>query len=115
MSARHLLRQGKQCKDDTEDKCLYLDENGMACAAGVFLTDEGAQAADNPKEKLGHICSSAAWQHLIDLGAVPDVNCLLITALQNVHDYTSVHTWRDNLRRTAKDFNLNDAVCRESL
>jgi hypothetical protein len=112
MSAGHLLKQGKQCQDDTET-CLYRGENGMACAAGVFLTDEGAKAADNPKEMLGHSCPTAGWEHLVFLEAVPCKHVELIRALQGIHDYILPSGWKTRLSELADRENLSDAVCHE--
>jgi len=103
MSASHLLKQMGRSQSDSE-ACLYRGPNGLKCAAGVFLTDEGAEAADNSCENT--------WGGVVARRIAPPENESLIESLQNIHDYRRIDTWREQLKLLAECEGLDDSVCR---
>lgn len=103
MSARHLLKQMQ--RSESSSTCLYRSGN-LACAAGVFLTDAGAEAADSLSGPQG-----SPWDMVVQNELAPVTNVQLICELQSVHDYNDPIAWKEKLMDVAKDFNLNDAVC----
>lgn len=98
ISAAHLLRQMVRSANGV---CLYRSGK-LACAAGVFLTDEGAKAADNLEDP--------DWYAVVEAGWAPPTNERLVLQLQGVHDYDDPSEWHEALRLLAKEHNLNDAV-----
>ena len=107
LSASHLLKQRKRCESD-EETCLYR-KDGMACAAGVFLTDEGAKKADSYADKGG---GGLAWDAVVAAGLAPDHHTRLILDLQGVHDGSDdPELWRDQLHKLAAEYQLNSDVC----
>ena len=114
MSASHLLKQMEQSllpgwsENSPNGRCFYRGENGLKCAAGVFLTEEGARECD-----LYDNCGSGSgWRELVHARLVPDTNESLIQRLQLIHDHYWPSEWREKLIALAADFGLDDSVCR---
>jgi len=114
MSASHLLKQMEQSREPQvlpsapSGLCLYRNEAGLKCAAGVFLTDAGAEECD----AYDNCGSGSGWGTLSDAGLVPNTNERLILHLQDTHDNHWPSEWRACLIRLAAEFGLDDSVCR---
>lgn len=87
----HLLQQGKQCKSGHSGGCLYRGPKGMACAAGVLISD------DEYYEGLEH----RGWLDIIMAGAASSAHAQLIIELQSVHDnaHGDAPRWIDGVYR----------------
>ena len=114
MSASHLLKQMEQSRDPRirqnapNGLCLYRNDAGLKCAAGVFLTEERAKECD-----LYDNCGTGSgWKVLVEVGLVPKPNCDLIDRLQKLHDNNWPSDWREKLITLAAECGLNDSVCR---
>ena len=98
-AAEHLLKQSRRSASEAGG-CMYRGENGLKCAAGCFIADD-------------EYCSQmegAPWDTLARRGIVDTKHCVLIHALQCVHDsYVPARWWR-MLRGVAERFNLNPNV-----
>lgn len=120
MSAAHLLKQNSMSINSTKTTCAYRGERGKACAAGVFLTDEGARNYNGD-----------SWEELILDSRIPKIHKELVDTLQSIHDgpmairnrllsksvkvrkpaqAKHVKTWPEQLRKLAQDFSLDDSV-----
>ena len=94
MSANHLLKQNEMCSTD-DDGCLYRDDNGNKCAAGVFLSDDEGYRFNvglgwiNVAQSLGQTEHDA-----------------LICDLQNIHDDNHVDIWPELLKNLAEKVGL---------
>lgn len=104
MSAAHLLRQ--MVRSEKPGACLYRSGE-LACAAGVFLTDAGAEIADSMGGSDG-----SPWDRVVAAKIAPSTNESLIGSLQAIHDFREPDEWRRALRLLAKEYNLNHAVLR---
>jgi len=110
MSASHLLKQMEKSSfnDRPHSLCAYRGRNGLKCAAGVFLTDEGAPECDD----YDNCGEGSGWSELVSAGLVPDTNWILIQELQKLHDECDPRYWRDRLIDLAAANSLDDSVCR---
>ena len=84
----HLLKQNaKSCIGEV---CAYRGNNGLKCAAGIFLSDENAEKLDSMQ--------GFAWDcELISAGLSVD-KTNLIRDLQSIHDREPVSEWRGLLQ-----------------
>lgn len=74
-SVEHLLEQGVPSIEAGEyPKCVYRSEEGLQCAAGIFLAPE----KEYPQDKT--------WGHLVFTGRVDGTHDLIIRQLQRCHD-----------------------------
>lgn len=94
MACNHLLTQNASSLN-AEGECVYRGPNGLKCAAGIFLTEEGAAE-----------CEGSNWFALAMEGRVPHTNRQLIQDLQHVHDGRLAATWSDALRKLAEQYYL---------
>lgn len=107
MSASHLLKQNEKSvtRSDGGETCQYRSGKLM-CAAGVFLTDKGANRADNMYDSE----TGAAWDEVVRARIAPDTHKELVRHLQEVHDYYDLRQWPKKLIDLAKYYDLNDDV-----
>lgn len=99
MSVNHLRKQKARSMSpggpNEYPVCAYRGEQGMMCAAGIFLNDRDAK-----------LCEGKSWDWLADNKMVPTNHHNLIVALQCCHDYLIVPEWETRLKKIARDFNL---------
>lgn len=107
MSAKHLLTQMKQSKKG--NFCVYSGEGGLKCAAGIFLTEEGAKECDKFGEEDAE---GSGWAALLRATMVPPQNAELIECLQDIHDdRNGPSEWRYKLICLANEYSLDASVC----
>ena len=101
ISKNHLLTQNEKSMVQGESAsagikiCAYRGENSKMCAAGPFLKDEEASK-----------CEGNDWTSLYKYHLVPSIHSELVTALQDVHDYSEPSAWEMELESVAVNFNL---------
>ena len=85
---------GKTCTS-----CAYRGDNGLKCAAGIFIPDEDyvVDMENTP------ISSSRIFPVL----KRQNINFDLLKSLQIVHDGFEPYEWETRLHDVAKKFNLN--------
>ena len=99
--ATHLLKQDKQSYKGKDSACAYRGEEGRQCAAGCLIGDnEYREGWEN-----------TTWGRLADNGNVPEQHRLLITDLQQVHDFSSPCNWREKLNLVAAQHGLDGVTC----
>lgn len=96
--AEHLLTQGKKCQ--SYGRCLYLNEEGLKCAAGCLI------AADEYKDEF----EGKGWGELVAGGYVADSQQYLMRDLQRIHDDQDPSEWSDSLYDLTIGYGLNPAV-----
>lgn len=92
IGAKHLLTQMKKSLADSRrggTLCAYRGNNGLKCAAGIFIPDSKYNFGMEGKNwnKICTMHSEAA-----DWG-----DYRMIVRLQNLHDLYSVEAWTENL------------------
>lgn len=103
----HLFNQGRQ-SISPQGNCLYRAHGELACAAGIFLTDEQAAAADEKDQ--------SAWDYISEdvLPGLGKGKNALIHQLQIVHDlYTnweSEQALKNHLLMVADTFKLDCTI-----
>ena len=113
----HLLAQGEQARTSPMGRCVYLNDRGLKCAAGVLLRDGSpAQTSPGPWPSDADLCqgphtnlySYADWPCIQDLyeQAREIGHCDLVRALQRVHDGYEPKIWPEELAYVAEDFGL---------
>ena len=111
----HLLAQGEQARTSPWGNCVYLNDQGLKCAAGVLLRDGSpAQAATGPWPPAWALdpkqYSEKEWPCIQDLyeQAREIGHRTLVRALQHVHDGYEPKSWPDELAHVAEAFGLED-------
>lgn len=104
-SARHLLKQNKRAFDPALQNCVYRTEDGLRCAAGVFLSDE-----DIARFRIALTCG---WGSIVQTTGVK-AHSDLIQKLQGIHDVCPVDEWLYELRQLARREGLNTDVTYEN-
>ena len=97
--ATHLLKQNKQCSNDT-GKCFYQhpDNPDLQCAVGVLLTPKQRLAADAENSTVDDI------QHILPKRYLPHIKFL--GTLQIIHDTSAPTQWPQALSAMAGLHNL---------
>lgn len=99
--ATHLLTQNDRALG-AGGVCVFLNDNGLKCAAGCLMTE--AEFLALPSEiKGGNWAGVAAYMHISE-------HEHLIAELQTVHDRRTVEQWPDALRTIAGAEKLNPGV-----
>ncbi len=102
--ASHLIKQ--KVPSNIGTRCFYRTSDNLACAAGIFLTDEQAKLVD---EDAFGIC----WSGVVKRLKLSKVHESLIVSLQQCHDTSSSHKFIyfncliKQLKSCAELFNLN--------
>lgn len=86
----HMFAQGEQCKD-AEGSCVYLNEQGLRCAAGVLFASPRCEGVLKKAEGW-------QWGHLVRTGVAPKAHRELIHSLQQAHDLYTPAEWPKELR-----------------
>jgi hypothetical protein len=102
--AKHLLIQMKQ-STGPQGGCYYLNSEGLKCAAGCLIGDD----------EYHNGMESGTRSSLITHGKVPAFHESLICGLQVTHDSYTPSKWREQLRRLAKNYDLNTDVLSEKI
>ena len=100
--AVHLLKQNKKSINGN-GYCMYKDDFGRKCAAGIFLPEDSSTSFE------GKI-----WDELVEARIVSEDNNLLICDLQCIHDCTQCDEWEKELKRIAVVHNLQFPECGDS-
>ena len=100
-----ILRQGVPSMTD-HGLCKYRGPNNTACAVGLFLTDEEAEAMDADP---GMCAIKDLPRGLVPERLHPHMN--LLADIQWAHDRASgrtpfVEEYKQSMRKVAKDWNL---------
>ncbi len=126
--ARHLLTQNRKSwlsTGQTGKVCAYHGDEGVRCAAGIFIDDEHyspeMEGVAVPRFLSGNDPTIAPKAHLktpliqeaLLAAGIEDDHLLVLRQLQAVHDQVPVESWRTGLAAVAKDFALSDAVLGE--
>jgi hypothetical protein len=101
--ARHLLTQKAKCWGP--NSCVYKNDAGMMCAAGVLVGH-----LDLPLD-----VQTKPWDSLCVYLGLPTDHSGLIMRLQRVHDGWSVDRWGAELADVAYDFDLTTSVLTEGV
>lgn len=97
--AYHLINQDKKAKEGVG--CVYRTSEGLKCAAGCLIPDEEY----NPCfERSRAIILENKYGLFTRLGLNEHMD--LINYLQTIHDLSKVVNWKSQLRKLAKEFNL---------
>lgn len=106
-SVTHLLTQNaksmlpKEKRTNSGANCAYRGENGMKCAAGIFIADT-EYSSTQEGVKWGNVVTK-----ITDTREVPEVH-RLINKLQSVHDFSKVSEWPERLELLAIEFSLDE-------
>lgn len=117
----HLLKQGFKCTFDTTNSSkrpgLYKRVDGAACPVGIFIPEkEYRYAAMGPitipyDVTLEYRTVVEIWQQGINGLSKETKDFLwahmsLLNDLQNLHDFTPIKAWEEELQAIAKKHNL---------
>jgi len=113
--ATHLLKQGKQSnRYDDREICAYKGAENTKCAAGCLIADneyipemDNAIALQKKYPDINIELYGASWQALVKVGLVTNKHENLIQDMQLIHDTVLPICWKDELKKLAKEFNLN--------
>lgn len=109
--ALHLLKQNErsETKYPTRQKpiCAYRGQNGTACAVGCLIPDEMYRPEMEGKLVYTLMGDHVSTRTLFDEEVI---DSSLLSAMQNIHDNTSVDNWFFNLVEFAKVHELSAAV-----
>ncbi len=101
----HLLQQN--CKSTVGGGvCKYKGPNNTYCAVGILLKDlltdehEGKKVTALPKKLLG--------EANINFSSI--LTMKLLGELQEVHDFSKVETWREELKNLGKTYGLDTEI-----
>ncbi len=95
VGVEHLLTQMEKSREYEGSRfCLYKGPNGLCCAAAPFIRDE---------EAFGYL---GGWDAIVCKGWASSNHKRLITDLQSTHDDYEVLDWALELKRLAKDYDL---------
>lgn len=96
---KHLMTQMEKSMEF--GMCKYKGPKGLKCAAGCLIGDDEYRSQfDN------NINTDNSWSYFVGSKIVPDNCAKLICILQGLHDGYDVKQWEDQLRKLAKDYNL---------
>lgn len=93
--ANHMLTQMRKSQQ-SGGSCAYRGLKGLKCAAGCLIADD----------EYSTEFENNTWLDLVQNKKVPSKHLTLIDELQNQHDATDCHKWKDGLKDIAESFNL---------
>lgn len=103
--AKHLFAQGERSMDERAWGYAYRAVDGKKCAIGILIPD---------REYDPSMEDTAVRDILVDVPSLNGIPTHLLTALQQVHDFSG--NWcadgamKDSLAAIAKNFGLSPAV-----
>lgn len=111
--AKHLLTQNKKSMTSPSvgvPYCAYRGDNGLKCAAGIFITEE-----EYKPELEGFNSNDNNVSIALRRSGFPETNrsWILLMKLQSVHDAHEPCDWKNELRQVANYFSLNTNVLKE--
>ena len=89
----HLLTQMERSTADGVRSCKYLNNNGLKCVAGCFISDD----------EYDPIVEGMPWSVLVEEQAVPEVHARLIGAMQSIHDNDEPIMWETRMDELEED------------
>lgn len=107
LAAAHLLKQNKKA-EYRHGMCQYRGPDNTMCAVGALIPDAEYRDSmedndvDDLFEKFGDVMKSS--------GLDQDEHSPLLGALQEVHDYSEVEDWPDELLLVARAYELSAEV-----
>ena len=102
--ATHLLTQNSKPTADDSDNCQYQNNDGKQCAVGVLIDSKNYQPDLEGKATDALEVIQAVEKSLDTKITKSDRD--LLCKLQDIHDYSTVDSWREELRRLAhREFN----------
>lgn len=106
--AEHLLTQRKRSIHHGTDKCMYRGQNGLKCAAGIFINDE----CYKPELEQQNVQSEDVLRALLNSDfPVHETCCLeLLDRLQELHDRRVPAQWKTRLSLLAISFKLDSSI-----
>ena len=102
--ATHLLTQNSKSTADDSDDCKYQNDAGKQCAVGVLIDSKNykPELEGNATDALEVI---QAVEKSLDTHITKSDRDLLCK-LQDIHDYSTVDSWREELEELAgREFN----------
>ena len=103
--ATHLLTQkSKSIGPDDTGMCMYKHDSGRSCAVGVLIDSKNYQL-DLEGKATDHLEVTQAIEKSLDTNITKSDRDLLCK-LQDIHDYSTVDSWREELQGLAhREFN----------
>ena len=100
----HLLTQNSKSTADGSEQCKYQDDTGKQCAVGVLIDSKNYQP-----DLEGKATDALEVIQAVEKSLDTNINKSdrdLLCKLQDIHDYSTVDSWREELRRLAhREFN----------
>jgi hypothetical protein len=109
--ATHLIKQNDTSRHEKGDDCAYRGTDGKRCAIGSIIDDEHYDKGFEGKG-INYTPIMDAIEASIGRpidgrrDSVPHTERILLKRLQVIHDTELVEDWKDDLRRVAKEFEL---------
>lgn len=102
--ANHLLKQKERSLREGSDSCAYRGSNGLRCAIGCLI-DDSNYSPNLEGLGAGHdsVCEAIARSQQTTLE--PD-DWVFLHDLQRIHDAEHVGNWGEELKRFAKNHEL---------
>ena len=103
--ATHLLTQkNKSVCTHNGDGCVYQNDIGRRCAVGVLIDSKNYQP-DLEGKAADHLEVTQAVEKSLDTN-INKSDRDLLCKLQDIHDYSTVDSWREELEELAdREFN----------
>ena len=100
----HLLTQNSKSTADDSDNCQYQNDNGKQCAVGVLI-DSKNYKLDLETQAADALEVIQAVEKSLDTN-INKSDRDLLCKLQDIHDYSTVDSWREELEGLARrEFN----------
>ena len=100
----HLLTQNSKSTADDSDNCQYQNDNGKQCAVGVLIDSKHYQP-----DLEGKATDALEVIQAVEKSLDTNINKSdrdLLCKLQDIHDYSTVDSWREELEELAdREFN----------
>jgi hypothetical protein len=98
----HLRKQNQKCMDD-EGQCLYRNNKGLKCAAGILIDDD--EYVPDMELKL---FKDLIGKFKLKYNYIGE-QISLINYLQMIHDETSIDRWERGFKNCAAQYKLKYA------
>jgi hypothetical protein len=100
----HLLTQNSKSTADDSDNCKYQNDTGKQCAVGVLIDSKNYQP-----DLEGKATDALEVIQAVEKSLDTNINKSdrdLLCKLQDIHDYSTVGSWREELEELAdREFN----------
>ena len=101
----HLLTQNSKSVEGSDSgNCVYQNNDGKQCAVGVLIDSKNYQP-DLEGKAADHLEVTQAVEKSLDTN-INKSDRDLLCKLQDIHDYSTVDSWREELEELAdREFN----------